>query len=196
MDWKQILGSVAPTIAGVLTATGPVGAIGGAALTALSKAVLGKPDGTPDEVSQAITQGLSPDAIIAIKQADAQLQAQLAATAAQVQIATINADTSDTAAVNTTMQAESKADHWPTYSWRPFIGFAFGLLGLISGLTAGVSYLGVMFFGVNAAVLGQLPALIGSEAAVMATMAPVLGIASYFRGKMQADPNVQTDNRG
>jgi hypothetical protein len=53
-----------------------------------------------------------------------------------------------------------------------------------------------MFFGVKPDVLGQLPALIGSEAAVMATMAPVLGIASYFRGKMQADPNIPTNNIG
>ena len=49
-------------------------------------------------------------------------------------------------------------------------------------------------------MLAQLPGMIGAEAGVMATMAPVLGIASWFRGKMQADsnnrPRVPTDNRG
>lgn len=98
--------------------------------------------------------------------------------------------------INKTMQAESAAEHWPTYFWRPFIGFAFGLLGLTAGGTAAVAYIGVMFFQVNAQVLAQLPALIGAEAGVMATMAPVLGIASWFRGKMQADPGIPTTNRG
>ncbi|WP_080509564.1 3TM-type holin [Chromobacterium subtsugae] len=113
-----------------------------------------------------------------------------------VQLAEIQADTADTAAVNATMQAEAKSDHWPTYSWRPFIGFCFGLLALISGITVAACYLGVMFGGENPQVLAQLPGMIGAEAGVMATMAPVLGIASWFRGKMQADPRVQTDNRG
>ncbi|ATP28799.1 hypothetical protein [Chromobacterium violaceum] len=37
-------------------------------------------------------------------------------------LAEIWADTTDTVAVNATMQAEARAEHWPTYSWRPFIG--------------------------------------------------------------------------
>lgn len=31
------------------------------------------------------------------------------------------------ATVNTTMQAESKSEHWPQWLWRPFNGFLFGL---------------------------------------------------------------------
>jgi hypothetical protein len=98
--------------------------------------------------------------------------------------------------VNKTMQAEAASDHWPTYSWRPFIGFCFGILAVTTGVTVFVSYVAVMFLKRDPAMLGSLPGMIGSEAAVMATMAPVLGIASWFRGKMQADPNINTDNRG
>lgn len=98
--------------------------------------------------------------------------------------------------INKSMQSESAAEHWPTYSWRPFIGFCFGILALTSGGTVAVAYLGVMFFKVDANVLAQLPAMLGSEAAVMATIAPVLGIASWYRGKMQADPSIPTNNRG
>jgi hypothetical protein len=94
------------------------------------------------------------------------------------------------------MQAEAKADHWPTYSWRPFIGFCFGLLAVLAGLTVFGAYLGVMVGRVEASVLSYLPGMLGAEAAVMGTMAPVLGIASYFRGKAQADPRIPTDNRG
>jgi hypothetical protein len=38
--------------------------------------------------------------------------------------------------------------------------------------------------------------MLGAEAAVMTTMAAPLGIASWFRGKMQSDPRVLSDNRG
>ncbi|MGF6781128.1 hypothetical protein [Paraburkholderia sp. GAS334] len=53
-----------------------------------------------------------------------------------------------------------------------------------------------MFARVDPMVLSYLPGMLGAEAAVMGTMAPVLGIASYFRGKMQANPAIPTDNRG
>lgn len=99
--------------------------------------------------------------------------------------------------INQTMRVEATADHWPTYSWRPFIGFCFGALAAMTGVTVFAAYLAVMFFGRDAALLGSLPGMIGSEAAVMATMTPVLGIASWFRGKMQADSaTANQDQRG
>jgi len=98
--------------------------------------------------------------------------------------------------INTTMQAEAVAEHWPTYWWRPYIGFCFGTLALQCGVTVAIAYIGVMFFAVKPEVLSYLPAMLGAEAAVMATMAPILGVASWFRGKMQADPGIATVNRG
>ncbi len=98
--------------------------------------------------------------------------------------------------INKTMQMEAASEHWPSYSWRPAIGFSFALLGLIGGLTAAAAYIGVMFFNVKPEVLSNLPGMLGAEAAIMATMAPVLGVASWFRGKMQADPGIPTVNRG
>jgi len=158
-------------------------------------------------VAQAVTGASTPDAALAAIQADPNLamqfqtkvvesQVELAQIAADVEKAQIAADQANTAAINQTMQVEAKADHWPTYSWRPFVGFCFGLLGLLAGLTVAGAYIGVMAFHTNPAILGQVPGMLGSEAAVMATMAPVLGIASYFRGKMQANPAISTDNRG
>lgn len=91
------------------------------------------------------------------------------------------------AAVNQTMQVESSATHWPTYSWRPFIGFCFGATAICSSLTVAMCYLGVMFFQVDSQILSVLPGMIGAEAGIMATMSPVLGIASWFRGKMQVN---------
>lgn len=158
-------------------------------------------------VAQAVTGQSAPDAAVAALQADPNLaiqfqkalleqQGQLAQIAADVTKAELAADTADTAEVNQTMQIEAKADHWPTYSWRPFVGFCFGVLALISGLTVAGAYLGVMFLHADPKVLTDIPGMLGAEAAVMATMSPVLGIASWFRGKMQANPALTTDNRG
>lgn len=158
-------------------------------------------------IAQAVTGQSAPDAALAAIQADPNLsmqfqkavldqQAQLAQIAADVEKAELAADTADAQAVNQTMQVEARADHWPTYSWRPFVGFCFGLLAVLAGLTVVGAYVGVMAARVNPAVLGYIPGMLGAEAAVMGTMAPVLGIASYFRGKMQANPATQTDNRG
>lgn len=81
--------------------------------------------------------------------------------------------------VNDTIQVEAKADHWPTYSWRPFIGFSFG--AYINSLWL------LPLFGVQPVVM--------TPDTVIAIGA-ILGVASWFRGKMQADPNLPTDNRG
>lgn len=98
--------------------------------------------------------------------------------------------------INTTMQAEAASEHWPTYSWRPFIGFIFGVQAGIMAITVAGAYLSVMFGYAKPDVLGYIPQMLASMAALMAVEAPILGVASWFRGKMQADPNIPTINRG
>lgn len=184
------LAQFAPMIAGWL---------GGAKAENVASTVVG--------LAQSVTGQSAPEAALAAIQADPNLamqyqkavldnQSQLAQIAADVEKAELVADQANTSMINQTMQVEARSDHWPTYSWRPFVGFCFGLLGLTSGTTVAIAYLSVMFFKTDTAVLGQLPGMLGAEAAVMATMAPVLGIASYFRGKMQASPTIPADNRG
>lgn len=148
----------------------------------------------PNSVIPALQQ--NPDLVLKLQQAVLDNQVEIEKIHAEEEQAELAADTADTAAVNTTMQVEAKADHWPTYSWRPAVGFAFAILALMAGLTVMGAYIGVMFFHVEAAVLSNIPGMLGAVAVVMGTMAPVIGIASYFRGKMQADPNIPTDNRG
>ena len=83
-------------------------------------------------------------------------------------------------AVNSTMQAEAAAEHWPTYSWRPYCGFVFGTM-----------FLGVYFV----LPLCKIAVPVVPTEAWLA-MGAVLGVASWYRGKMQADPAVPTVNRG
>ncbi|MGE4399397.1 MAG: 3TM-type holin [Campylobacterales bacterium] len=98
--------------------------------------------------------------------------------------------------INKTMQSEAASEHMPTYLWRPFIGFVFGLMGLILAITVAVAYISVMLGHSKPEVLTHLPQMLISMTGVMAVISPILGVASWFRGKMQADPNIPTVNRG
>ena len=72
-NWKDVLGAIAPTIA---TALG--GPLAGAAVGALSKAVLGRPDGTEDDLAPLIQQA-GPDTLLKIREAEKELKLGLAA---------------------------------------------------------------------------------------------------------------------
>ncbi len=71
-DWKDIVKAVAPGIAGMLG--GPLAAT---AVGALSKSLLGKDDGTADELA-AVVAGASPDTLAKIKEVEATLKIELA----------------------------------------------------------------------------------------------------------------------
>jgi hypothetical protein len=67
-DWKSLISAVAPALATVLG-----GPLAGAAVSALSTSLLGHPNGTQDEVSQAMATG-SPEVIEKVIQAQKQFQ--------------------------------------------------------------------------------------------------------------------------
>ena len=77
--------------------------------------------------------------------------------------------------VNKTMQKEAEAEHWQTYSWRPFIGFSFGL------------YINSMWM---LPLFKVTPVLLSSD--LVLAVGGILGVASWFRGRMQADPLIPT----
>lgn len=72
MDWKSVIASIAPSLA---TALG--GPLAGTAVGAISQIILGKTDGTEDEISQAISSGLSPETILGLKQAEQNFQIEV-----------------------------------------------------------------------------------------------------------------------
>lgn len=185
MDWKEIAGIVGKTapILGTLL-TGPAGAavaVGGMIASALGTG------NTPDEVAVALNA--NPDAAVKLKQIEKDRQVELQGLAVQHAANVLSAESAAVVAVNQTMQAETKAEAWWSSGWRPYIGFIFGTNLLIATLvTAGV-YIAVMFGSVSAAAaLATLPAMIGALGAVNGAALPILGIASWFRGKAQADP--------
>lgn len=148
----------------------------------IAKAVTGQPTG------DAALQALQADPALVLKYRQAVLDQEIEFQ----KLAVANA-----ADVNKTMQAESASEHWPTYSWRPFIGFAVGFNVIVSSVLVLIVF-GPVMFGVAAATaaVASLPSVLGALAGINATVLPILGIASWFRGKAQADPSIPTTNKG
>lgn len=185
IDWKKIVGTVAPVLA---TALG--GPLAGMATKAVATAVLGRDDATEAEIAAAVANA-SPEQLLALRKADAdfamrmkELDIDLEQLAAQA-----------AADVNRTMQAEAASEHWPSYSWRPAIGFAVALAVLLSVLTVFLAYGAVIVYG-RSEGLQHLPGILAAVAGIIGVVSPILGIASWFRGRMQSDPAIPTVNRG
>jgi hypothetical protein len=132
---------------------------------------------------------LKPEEILQIKQLEGDLQFRLTKLGfdSLEKIQELNVRLLES--VNATMQSESKAEKWPTYSWRPAVGFAFAFNLVQVSLVASVCYLAAIFGG-KIEYLAKLPDFITAITALNATAMPILGVAAWFRGKMQADPNV------
>lgn len=160
---------------------GPLGA--GAATFVASK--LGMSDSSVATVKSTIQNMLgNPEQIAKLKEIENEYQLKMAEAGYThlEHLEQINQSvlTTQVTAVNASMQAESRSNHWPTYTWRPFIGFCFGFMALS------------VYFVLP---LMKLPVpVIPSE--VWLGYGAILGTASFFRGKGQADPNVMLDNRG
>ena len=64
-NWKDLVKGIAPTLGTALFGPGI-----GAAIGTLSQALLGKPNGTEDEVAAYVTAGLKPEDLLKIKEAE------------------------------------------------------------------------------------------------------------------------------
>lgn len=174
MEWKDLtssIGKFAPLIGTVL------GGPAGAAVGALVSATLGT-DNDPSAVEQALVN--NPDVALKLAQLEADQRIQLQTLAITAEHNRLSAETAQLGSVNATMQVEAAAEHWPTYAWRPFIGFVFGIMSL-----------GVYFIlPLMHIVIPTIP----TEAWM--AFGAILGVASWHRGKMQADPTIPTVNRG
>lgn len=169
---NDILSTLLPTIATALG--GPLAGI--AAKFVTDK--LGLPEDTAKNVN-AILSGMSPEKLAELKQHDQELQVKLAELGYHNVEAIAELNTRALEAVNKTMQTEAASEHWPTYGWRPFIGFMFG------------AYIGSMWL---LPLFGKTPVILNPDLTM--AIGAILGVASFFRGKMQADPNIPTINKG
>lgn len=105
----------------------------------------------------------------------AQDQAKLALLTLQQsgELAQITADSQTIQAVNASMQAEAKSEHWLVWSWRPFCGFT--LAGLIIN-----NYILCPYFGAFGVKPLDIPVL------VWQVLLSVVGVSALTRGVTQA----------
>jgi hypothetical protein len=165
---KQLLPTLATALGGPLL---------GAATSWFSEAT-GIPTKTVDDVVAAVS-GMPPEKLaeLQVKEQDFKLSLAKLGYDSQEKIEALNA--SVVIEVNKTMQSEAASEHWPTYSWRPFIGGSFGLY--INSLWL------LPLFHIQ-------PVIMNPD--IVLAIGGILGVASYFRGKAQADPNIPTTNKG
>lgn len=133
---------------------GAIGGPGGAAVGKMIASAIGASSDKPEDIAAALTN--NSEALV-----------QLRTIEAQFALGMRQADSSDLAQVNQTMQAEAKSEHWAQWAWRPFNGFAFGT---------------TMFGCYFVLPLMELPVPnVPFEA--WAAWGAVLGVASWWRGK-------------
>lgn len=160
MNWedvgKKLVDAGLPLLGSVLPIPG--GAAIGQALAAF---VTGDQDATPGTLASALS-----DPAAAEKAREFWAQNQTVILQAQLQ-----AETARILSVNQTMQAEATAQHWPTYSWRPFLGFVMGVM-----------MLGCYFI---LPLIGKTPPPIPYEAWM--ALGAVLGFASWGHSKALMD---------
>ena len=166
-NWKGLVKTVAPKIATVLG--GPMAGLG---VKALSNAILGKPDGTEDELEIALA-GATPEMLGKIKAADQAFELEMK-----------KQDIEIIGSVNDTMQVESKSDNWWTSGWRPYWGFVSGTAFLFVCIL--VCYL--MYQAVinnRPEMMALIPPVITAFTTLFAIPGAILGVTAWHRGKMQ-----------
>lgn len=146
---------------------------------------LGLPAATVDTV-KAVLGGMTPEKLAELRVADNEFQVKMAALGYDQIYRLEQLNIQNAADVNKTMQAEAAAEHWPTYSWRPAIGFAVAFNLMASSIIVFIAYV------FKPELVPAIPAMLTAQAGLNAVALPVLGVASYFRGKAQADPAIQT----
>lgn len=167
MNVLDTVKSVLPWIGTALG--GPFGAV---AATAVGK-VLGLDEATVDTV-KATLSGMPPEELMKFKMAELEVQLKLQEFGVKSVFDLAELEVKATAEVNQTMRVEAGAEHWPTYSWRPFNGFLFGI-------TIFCSYFLLPLFKIPVPTIPE---------SVWLTWGGILGIASFFRGKAQADSTI------
>ncbi len=186
MSWKAIantVGKIAPTLGSLL------GGRAGESIGTLIATTLGV-ENTPEAVSEALR--INPEAAVKLAEIESNERVRLKELLFEQVKVEITAETQNMTDINATMQAEGKSEHFLTYSWRPLIGYSVAIAsigGVVITITAYIAALCGRPEG-----LTNLPMVLGALAGLNLTSMPVLGVASYFRGKAQHESLVSSPN--
>lgn len=167
MDWNDVKSMLVNLGLPLLGAALPVP--GGAAIGKALATAIGAGKDTPEGIIDALSSNT--EALNKAREFELNHQAVILRLMVDAEVAAVKE-------VNATMRSENSASHWPSYSWRPFIGFMFGLY-------VAAQFILPLFHVEPPKVDAELMLVVGS----------VLGVASWYRGKAQFNQN-SVDNRG
>jgi hypothetical protein len=162
MNWQDIGKTLASYGLPLLGAA--LGGPAGAAVGKLIASALDIGDATPEAIAKVLKDAnRSDETAVTLRKLELDNQAYLFKITAE-------AETRQVEAINATMQAESKSEHWAQWGWRPYCGFCFGS-----------AWIGDYFV----LPLLHMPVPPIDPEAWLA-MGAVLGVASWWRGKQKA----------
>lgn len=174
-DLKTVVSGAAPLLGGLLV--GPAGELAG---VMIGKALGVEP--TPDAIFAELKN--NPEALIKLKEIEATKEVELEKLYVTAEANRLAADTQRIQAVNFTMQAESKNEHWVQFSWRPFWGFVSGIAFLaVATLICYLAYLAIALRDHEA--MRMIPDLIVSMAELFIVPGAILGVSAWHRGKQK-----------
>jgi hypothetical protein len=136
------------------------------------------------KIATRLTGVADPKKAVEAIQADPQLVMQYKESLMDYQLAVAQEETKRLTVVNQTMQAESKSEHWPQYSWRPFNGFMFAITLFMNYGFPPIANMFIAVFGDTTTehlVPGSIPEF------VFMAWASVLGVATYHRGRAKIE---------
>lgn len=157
--------------------TALTGPLGGMAASVVADH-LGLSDKTVDSV-KSILNAMSPEDALKLKTAENDFQLKMAEMGFTNVKDMATLDVQAIESVNKTMQAEASAEHWPSYSWRPYNGFLFGT-------TIFCTYFLLPLFKIAPPTIPE---------SVWLAWGAILGVASYYRGKAQTNPDIMTGKK-
>lgn len=155
---------------------------GGEAIGAIVAAKFGAKPGDPADLLAKIQT--DPQAAIKLKEIEANHDVALQQVLMQRAVGLAQADAAMVGSVNTTMQAETKSEHWMQWAWRPTCGFAlaFGFLALIV-LIGWICIESVITQ--QPQLLSMIPPILEAFTVLFGSMAAVVGVTAWHRGVMQ-----------
>lgn len=184
-DWKDAARSVAkhaPMLATVLG--GPVaGAVASVVASALGV------ENTPDAVIEAVRT--NPEAAVKLAEIEKDKSLGLQEIIARTQVARLEARTREVEAVNRQMEHESKSEHWAQWGWRPFNGFALGVLALLTGAVVLIAYTAVVFGKAEVKMLEHIPGMLSAMGIIIGSLSAVVGVSAYQRGREKREKHIK-----
>lgn len=159
---------------------GAIGGPGGAALGGMIASAFGGDPNDPEDLMSKVQA--DPQAAVKLREIELHHKARLEEIAVQRAINLEAEDTKRIQAVNETMRAEAKSEHWMQWAWRPTCGFSLAL-GFVL-LVVLIGWMSLSAISENRPELfSHIPGIVSAFTLLFGSMAAVVGVTAWHRGQ-------------